>query len=30
MGELFKVICFSKNIDEPLIGFAQGDKAHTL
>jgi SAM-dependent MidA family methyltransferase len=30
MGELFKVICFTKNIDEPLIGFAQGDKAHTL
>ena len=30
MGELFKVICFSKNIDEPLIGFVQGDKAHTL
>jgi SAM-dependent MidA family methyltransferase len=30
MGELFKVICFTKNIDEPLIGFVQGDKAHTL
>jgi SAM-dependent MidA family methyltransferase len=30
MGELFKVICFTKNIDEPLIGFAQGDKAYTL
>jgi SAM-dependent MidA family methyltransferase len=30
MGELFKVICLTKNIDEPLIGFAQGDKAHTL
>ncbi len=30
MGELFKVICFTKNIDAPLIGFAQGDKAHTL
>jgi SAM-dependent MidA family methyltransferase len=30
MGELFKVICFTKNFDEPLIGFAQGDKAHTL
>lgn len=30
MGELFKVICFSKNIDEPLLGFVQGDKAHTL
>ncbi len=30
MGELFKVMCFSKNINEPLIGFVQGDKAHTL
>ena len=34
MGELFKVICFTKNLDlninEPLIGFGQGDKAHTL
>lgn len=30
MGELFKVICLTKNIDEPLIGFVQGDKAHTL
>jgi SAM-dependent MidA family methyltransferase len=30
MGELFKVICFTKNINEPLIGFTQGDKAHTL
>jgi SAM-dependent MidA family methyltransferase len=30
MGELFKVICLTKNIDEPLIGFAQCDKAHTL
>ncbi len=30
MGELFKVMCFSRNINEPLIGFVQGDKAHTL
>ncbi len=30
MGELFKVIAFSKNMDAPLIGFVQGDKAHTL
>ena len=30
MGELFKVICLTKNIDAPLIGFAQGDKSHTL
>ena len=30
MGELFKVIAFVKNMDEPLVGFAQGDKSHTL
>ncbi len=30
MGELFKVICLTKNIDKSLIGFTQGDKAHTL
>lgn len=30
MGELFKVIAFSKNFDMPLVGFAQGDKSHTL
>ncbi len=30
MGDLFKVIAFSKNLDEPLIGFSQGDKSHTL
>lgn len=30
MGELFKVVGFTKNINEPLIGFAQGDKSHTL
>ena len=30
MGELFKVIAFSKNFDEDLIGFISGDKAHTL
>jgi SAM-dependent MidA family methyltransferase len=30
MGELFKVIAFTKNMDAPLLGFAQGDKAHTL
>ncbi|HQN64968.1 MAG TPA: SAM-dependent methyltransferase [Methylophilus sp.] len=30
MGDLFKVIAFAKNMDEPLIGFAQGDKSHTL
>ena len=30
MGELFKVIAFSKNYDLHLIGFAEGDKRHTL
>ena len=30
MGELFKVIAFTKNLDEPLIGFKEGDKSHTL
>ena len=30
MGDLFKVIAFSKNFDEDLIGFISGDKAHVL
>ena len=30
MGELFKVIGFSRGIEEDLIGFKSGDKAHTL
>jgi SAM-dependent MidA family methyltransferase len=30
MGELFKVIAFSKGLAEPLIGFSHGDKVHTL
>ena len=30
MGDLFKVIAFSKNIDVPLLGFTAGDKSHTL
>lgn len=30
MGELFKVIAFSKNFDSPLMGFKSGDKAHML
>ncbi|MDE2599537.1 MAG: SAM-dependent methyltransferase [Rhodocyclaceae bacterium] len=30
MGELFKVIALSKGIAEPLLGFARGDKTHTL
>ena len=30
MGELFKVIALGRGIDEPLIGFARGDRTHTL
>lgn len=30
MGDLFKVIALSKNVDEPLIGFISGNKSHTL
>ena len=30
MGDLFKVIAFSKSLDEALIGFVSGDKSHTL
>ncbi|HSI43234.1 MAG TPA: SAM-dependent methyltransferase [Methylotenera sp.] len=30
MGDLFKVIGFSKNIEKPLLGFTNGDKSHTL
>lgn len=30
MGDLFKVIAFSKKIEEPLLGFCKGDKTHTL
>ena len=30
MGELFKVIALGKGVNEPLRGFAQGDKSHTL
>lgn len=30
MGELFKVLALGKNITLPLLGFARGDKRHTL
>jgi len=30
MGDLFKVIAFVKAFDTLLLGFAQGDKSHTL
>lgn len=30
MGELFKVIALGRGLTEPLLGFARGDKTHTL
>lgn len=30
MGELFKVLAVGKGVDEPLLGFAQGDRSHAL
>lgn len=30
MGELFKVLAIGKNFAQPLIGYASGDKLHTL
>jgi hypothetical protein len=30
MGELFKVLALGKQLDLELIGFAQGDRSHTL
>ncbi len=30
MGELFKVIALGRGIDAPLMGFASGDRRHTL
>jgi SAM-dependent MidA family methyltransferase len=30
MGELFKVIAFSKGVSAPLRGFTEGDRSHTL
>jgi SAM-dependent MidA family methyltransferase len=30
MGELFKVIALGRGIDLPLLGFARGDRCHTL
>ena len=30
MGELFKVIALGRNFSPPLLGFASGDKRHTL
>jgi len=30
MGELFKVVALGKGVDASLIGFARGDRSHTL
>ena len=30
MGELFKVIALGRGLKEPLLGFARGDRLHTL
>jgi SAM-dependent MidA family methyltransferase len=30
MGELFKVIALGRGMTEPLLGFARGDRTHTL
>lgn len=30
MGDLFKVIALSRNIEQPLLGFLSGDRSHTL
>ena len=30
MGELFKVIALGRGVDEPLLGFARGDRVHAL
>jgi len=30
MGELFKAIAFTRNFDEPLLGFRSGDRSHAL
>jgi len=30
MGDLFKVIAFTREFDAPLLGFSAGDKSHTL
>ncbi len=30
MGELFKVIAFSKGLEDNMLGFLKGDKTHTL
>jgi hypothetical protein len=30
MGELFKVLALGRGLAAPLVGFARGDRLHTL
>ena len=30
MGDMFKVMCLSRGIDEPLVGFSRRDRRHVL
>lgn len=30
MGELFKVLAVGRGVDQPLLGFARGERSHTL
>jgi SAM-dependent MidA family methyltransferase len=30
MGELFKVIALGRDLPQPLLGFARGDRVHAL
>jgi hypothetical protein len=30
MGELLKVLAVGRGVDLPLLGFARGDRLHTL
>jgi SAM-dependent MidA family methyltransferase len=30
MGELFKVLAVGRGVKQPLLGFSQGDRSHTL
>jgi SAM-dependent MidA family methyltransferase len=30
MGELFKVLALGRGVKQPLVGFSQGDRSHTL
>jgi SAM-dependent MidA family methyltransferase len=30
MGELFKVLALGRGVKQPLLGFSQGERSHTL